>query len=61
MKAFKAFPKPFKVKQRSVKMKILVNFFFLSGIGTLKVKLLNQKNLQNISAFEIIYKIQRSW
>ena len=38
MKALKAFIKSFEVPQRSVKIKILVNFFFLSGIGTLRVK-----------------------
>ena len=38
MKAFKAFIKPFEVPQRSVKIKIYVYFFFLSGIETLRVK-----------------------
>ena len=39
MKAFKAFIKPFEAPQSSVKIKIDVNFFFLSGIGTLRVKI----------------------
>ena len=34
MKAFKAFIKPFKAPQTSVKIKILVIFFSSSGIGT---------------------------
>ena len=38
MKAFKALIKPFEAPQRSVRIKIYVNFFFLSGIGTLRVK-----------------------
>ena len=38
MKAFKAFIKPFEVPQRSVKIKIQLNFFTLSGFGTLTVK-----------------------
>ena len=38
MKALKAFIKPFEVPQRSVKIRIYVNFFFLFGIGTLRVK-----------------------
>ena len=36
--AFKAFIKPFEVPQRSVKIKIQLNFFTLSGIETLRVK-----------------------
>ena len=38
MKALKAFIKPFEAPQRSVKIKIQVNFFILSGIGTLRGK-----------------------
>ena len=34
----KAFIKPFEAPQRSVKIKIKVNFFFLPGTGTLRVK-----------------------
>ena len=37
MKTFKAFIKPFEAPQSSVKMKISLNFFTLSGIGTLRV------------------------
>ena len=37
MKAFKAFTKPFEAPQRSVKIKILLNFFSSSGIGTGRV------------------------
>ena len=37
MKAFNAYIKPFEAPQRSVKIKIQVNFFFLSGIRTLRV------------------------
>ena len=33
MKAFKAFIKPFETSQRTLKIKIKVNFFSLSGIG----------------------------
>ena len=33
MKAVKAFTKPFEAPQKSVKIKILVNFFSSSGIG----------------------------
>ena len=40
MKAFKAFIKPFEAPQRSVKIKIELNFFTLSGIGTLRVKII---------------------
>ena len=36
MKTLKAFIKPFEAPQRSVKIKIWVNFFFLPGIRTLK-------------------------
>ena len=37
MKAFKAFIKPFEALQRSVKIKIYVNFFSSSGIGVGRV------------------------
>ena len=37
MKAFKAFIKPFEAPHRKVKIKILVSFFFLSGIGTVGI------------------------
>ena len=37
MKAFKALIKPFEAPQRRVKIKILLNFFSLSGIVTGKV------------------------
>ena len=40
MKALKAFIKPFEAPQRSVKIKIELNFFTLSGIGTLRVKII---------------------
>ena len=39
MKAFKAFVKPFEAPQRSMKIKISVNFFSLSGIGAERVKM----------------------
>ena len=39
MKASKAFIKPFEAPQRSVKIKILLNFFSSFGIGTGRVKL----------------------
>ena len=38
MKAFKVFIKPFEAPQGSVKIKIQVNFFSLSGIGAERVK-----------------------
>ena len=38
MKVFKAFIKPFEVPQRSVKIKIKLNFFSLFGIGTGRVQ-----------------------
>ena len=38
MKAFKGFIKPFEAPQRSVKIKIHVNFLSLSGIRTTRVK-----------------------
>ena len=34
----RAFIKPFEAPQRSVKIKIYLNFFTLPGIGTLRVK-----------------------
>ena len=37
MKALKTFIKPFEAPQNGVKIKIYVNFFFLYGIGTLRV------------------------
>ena len=46
MKAFKVFTKPFESPQRSVKMKVLLNFFTLSGIGTLRV---NGESLFNVN------------
>ena len=36
MKAFETFIKPFEAPQRSVKIKIQLNFFTLSGIGPLR-------------------------
>ena len=36
--SFKAFIKPFEAPQRSVKIKISLNFFTLSGIRMLRVK-----------------------
>ena len=41
MKAFKAFIKLFKAPQSSVKIKIQLNFFTLSGIGTRRVQVSN--------------------
>ena len=41
MKAFKAFIKPFEAPQRSVKIKIEVNFFYLSGIGAGRVNVVS--------------------
>ena len=38
MKAFKVFIKPLEASQRSVKIKILVNFLSLPEIGTRSVK-----------------------
>ena len=38
MKTFKVFIKPFEASQRSVKIKILLNFFTLPGIGPFRVK-----------------------
>ena len=38
MKAFNAFIKPFEAPQRSVKIKIKLDFFSSSGIGTGRVK-----------------------
>ena len=43
IEALKAFIKPLEAPQRSVNIKISVDFFFLSGIGTGRVK---QKKLQ---------------
>ena len=40
MKAFKVFIKSFEAPQRSVKIKIQVNFFSSSGIGTGRVKMI---------------------
>ena len=40
MKAFKAFIKPFEAPQRSVKIKIYLNFLSSSGIGTGRVKMM---------------------
>ena len=37
MKTFKAYIKPFEAPQSSVEIKIELNFFTLSGIGTLRV------------------------
>ena len=45
MKAFKAFIKPFQAAHRSVKIEIWVIFFFLSGIGKLRVKGKKERNL----------------
>ena len=39
LKAFKAFKKPFEELERRVKIKIYVNFFSSSGIGTEFLKL----------------------
>ena len=39
MRAFKALTKRFEVTQRSVKIKIHVNFFFSSGIGMERVQI----------------------
>ena len=39
MKTFKAFIEPFEAPQRSVKIKIQVKFFLLSGIWTLSVNM----------------------
>ena len=47
MKTLKAFIKLSEAPERSVKIKISVNFFFLSGIRTLKVKA-SIKNLKKI-------------
>ena len=41
MKVFKSFIKSFEAPQRSVKMKIAVNFFSSSRIGTGRVKIVN--------------------
>ena len=38
MKIFKVFIKSFEAPQRSMKIKIELNFFTLSGIGMLRVK-----------------------
>ena len=38
MKAIKTYIKPFEAPQRSVKMKIKLNYFFSFGIGTGKIK-----------------------
>ena len=48
MNAFKAFIKLFEAPQRSAKIKIQLNFFTLSGIGTLRA---------NIHNFACFYKI----
>ena len=42
----KAFTKPFEAPQRSAKMKVLLNLFTLSGIGTLRV---NGESLFNVN------------
>ena len=44
MKVLKAFIKPFEAPQRSVKIKTYLNFFTLSGIGTLRVNISAKKN-----------------
>ena len=41
MKAFKAFIKPFEAPRKSVKIKIQLNFFSSSGIGTGRPTLFN--------------------
>ena len=46
MKVFKAFIKPFEAPQRIVKIKILLNFFSSSGIGTGRVNITLDIDLQ---------------
>ena len=49
MKAFKAFIKLFEAPQRSVKIKIKVNFLSSSGIGTKRVNMFERvENYENI-------------
>ena len=50
MKSFKAFIKPLEAPQRSVKIKIYVNYFPLSGIGAGRVK---DPFLDNYSSIQI--------
>ena len=50
MKAFKVFIKPFKAPQRSEKIKILLNFFSSSGIGTGRVNELLPASLTDDTA-----------
>ena len=52
----KAFIKPFEAPQGSVKMKIEVNFFFLSGIGTLRVKVSKKKKIQRKTCMKYVLK-----
>ena len=57
MKAFKAFIKPFEALQRSVKIKMYVNFFSSSGIGAGRVKKVvtsSQQQMQNEESISII-------
>ena len=55
----KAFIRPFKVLQRSVKMKIWVDFFSLSRIGTVRVKYAEYcKALKKVN---IVTKWVRRW
>ena len=43
MKVFKVFVKPFEAPQRIVKIKNQVNFFYLSGIRTGRVNIVDTK------------------
>ena len=45
MKAFETFIKPFEAPQRSVKIKIQLNFFSSSKIGTLRVNVIKLVNI----------------
>ena len=51
MKAFKAFIKPFEAPQKSVKIKISLNFFPSSGIETERVKVIFVLSDQIIDKF----------
>ena len=57
-KAFKAFIKPFEAPQRSMKIKIKVNFFSSSGIGTGRV---NRSGATRAVTVHISTTFDRAW
>ena len=59
MNALKTFIKPFEARQRSVKIKIQLNFFSSSGIGTGRVKKLQDMSRNRRFLINEVEKIAR--